>query len=79
MKHLFLPLFLIYCLAVWACEDDCKQGEERCYDNTVEICGSNGEWYMVTDCNVAGEDWVCCEAQNALWCLPPERCDNYVD
>jgi hypothetical protein len=41
-----------------SCDDDCKPGEFKCQNDTIEVCTKEG-WEKVIDCNVYGDNFIC--------------------
>ena len=58
MKYL-LPLIL--CATLAGCPTPvCPTLATRCSGQTVELCGSDGQWQTVVDCaEVSGGSWSC--------------------
>ena len=73
---LYTGLTLLF-LAITGCENECQPEEMRCRDNVVELCDANGDWQTVDDCNTtepAELNWMCCEEDGTLACIPADYC-----
>lgn len=79
MKYFVILMFLIFA----SCQEECKSGEDRCQDEKIQICNSEGNWYTATDCTLVNPGlWECCEdameyeGEYLTLCVPIDTCES---
>jgi hypothetical protein len=73
---------IIFCLFLFACNDNCEYMQTDCEDNKVIVCDDEENWATMLDCNnisfIDGGigNWKCCRDTNdEPICLPEEMCN----